>query len=368
MSKKKSPPSQPAPSEANIPEPKPLKPARAVKRSSIIKTSSGREEAPWEKHLKPGAAVPKRRGDSPDETSTAANEKTKSRKKKVPKASFGEVVRLPPKAKNDSMLRLEQNFGCEFSVCVANRRDVKNDAIEMRLDNGSVLAIERTSRSLLPAPEHNPLWLVLLDMFQAAAHAGHTKAPRIAINLQELAQRLGRQDGGGRWYADVDEGLSRFGRAVVTNTGALHMPDGEHFSDAGGALGTLIHYQSWRPKNATERKALINGKEGWVQPGPFIWASILSGYLKAVPLGPVLQLPAFVAQRLYLHLHKHCRPGGQYKVSTSKLLSKIPLSCPANETKRQLKKHHQALCDLGFLACEPVYEGRGESLMVTYQR
>lgn len=160
------------------------------------------------------------------------------------------------------MLRLQQNFGCEFSVCVSNRRDVKNDPIEMRLDNGSILAIERTSRSLLAAPEHNSFWLVLLDMFQAAAQAGHSKAPRTAIILQELAQRLGRQDGGGRWYADVDEALSRFGRTVVTNTGALHMPNGEHFSDAGGALRTLIYYQSWPLKNATERKALINGKEG----------------------------------------------------------------------------------------------------------
>lgn len=103
-----------------------------------------------------------------------------------------------------------------------------------------------------------------------------------------------------------------------------------------------------------------------MQPGPFIWASILSGCLKVVQLGPVLQLPTFVAQRLYLHLHKHCRPGGKYKVSTSKLLFKIPFKCSSEHVRKKLKPHHEALQGSSFLACEPIYEGRGKDLTVTY--
>lgn len=72
VSKKKSPPSQPARSEANIPKPKTLEPARSVKRPSVVKTASKREEDPWEKFLKPGAKLPQRQGESADEVLAVA--------------------------------------------------------------------------------------------------------------------------------------------------------------------------------------------------------------------------------------------------------------------------------------------------------
>lgn len=316
---------------------------------------------PWVKYLDgapPTKTKPKVMDDSQAEIVSKDSEHAKESK-------LPEVVYLPAKRADDNFLRLEQNLGCELPVCVANRRDVNKPAIEIRGSEGVLWRLERTASSLLPAPEHHPIWLWLLDGFHAAARQGCKEAPRIRISLAQMAKDLSRTPNG-QWYRDVDEALSRFSRMVITAGQSLHVPSG-HVVSKSGALGTLCNYVSWRTQSAKERESLVDGLEGWVQPGPFVWDSIRSGYLKAVPLLAVRNLQSYVAQRLYLHLSKHCQPGGCYKVSFSKLLPKIPMSFSKN-SKEKLEPHHKALLESGFLASGPIYEGRGARLMVTYER
>ena len=282
-------------------------------------------------------------------------------------SQIGEVIRLPVKHEKDEYLRLEQNLGCELPVCVGNRSDVKKPAIEIRTSNDVAWRLERTADSLLPAPEHYPIWLWILNKCQAAARLGCMEAPKIPINLAQLARDLGRKPDG-RWYNDADEALSRFSRMVITAGQSLHMTGTGYVVSNTGAFGTLCNYVSRRTTRPSQRQLLVDGVDGWVQPGSFLWNSICSGYLKAVPLLPMRNLRSYVAQRLFLYLGKHCQPGGDYKVAISKLLPKIPINCPTKNVKIKLHPHHQALLDAGFLASYPVYEGRGTGLMVAYKR
>ncbi|RZK44662.1 MAG: hypothetical protein EOO61_03005 [Hymenobacter sp.] len=317
---------------------------------------------PWVKYLD-GAPPTKTKPEVMDDSQAEIVSKDSEHAKE---SKLPEVVHLSVKRADDNFLRLEQNLGCELPVCVANRRDVNKPAIEICGSEGVLWRLERTASSLLPAPEHHPIWLWLLDGFHAAARQGCKEAPRIRISLAQMAKDLSRTPNG-QWYRDVDEALSRFSRMVIIAGQSLHVPSG-HVVSKSGALGTLCNYVSWRTQSAKERESLVDGLEGWVQPGPFVWDSIRSGYLKAVPLLAVRNLQSYVAQRLYLYLSKHCKPGGQFKVSMNKLLPKIPMACSSDQVRKKLKPHHETLLGLDFLACEPVYEGRGRGLMVTYQR
>jgi hypothetical protein len=326
--------------------------------SSVLSTKS---VDPWVKYLD-GPLLTKTKPEVMDDLQAeiVSGNSEHAKESKLP-----EVVHLSVKRVDDNFLRLEQNLGCELPVCVANRRDVNKPAIEIRGSEGVLWRLERTASSLLPAPEHHPIWLWLLDGFHAAARQECKEAPRIRISLAQMAKDL-RRTPNGQWYRDVDEALSRFSRMVITAGQSLHVPSG-HVVNKSGAFGTLCNYVSWRTQSAKERESLIDGIEGWVQPGPFVWDSIRSGYLKAVPLLAVRNLRSYVAQRLYLYLSKHCQPGGRYKVSFTKLLPKIPMSLSKN-SKEKLEPHHKALLESGFLASGPVYEGRGARLMVTYER
>jgi hypothetical protein len=330
--------------------------------SSATSALSTKSADPWVKYLD---GIPPRKT-KPEVMDKLQAEIASGDSENVKESKLPKVVDLPVKRANDDFLRLEQNLGCELPVCVANRRDVNKPAIEICNSDGVLWRLERTASSLLPAPEHHPIWLWLLDRFHAAAHQGCKEAPRIRISLAQMAKDL-RRTPNGQWYRDVDEALSRFSRMVITAGQSLHVPSG-HVASKSGALGTLCNYVSWRTQSARERESLIDGLEGWVQPGPFVWDSIRSGYLKAVPLLAVRNLQSYVAQRLYLYLSKHCQPGGQFKVSINKLLPKIPIAYSSDQVRKRLKPHHETLLGLDFLACEPVYEGRGRGLMVTYQR
>jgi hypothetical protein len=298
---------------------------------------------------------------SPSPTEGVASALEKAKELKVI-----QTIRVPAKAPDDDYFRIEQNLGCELPVCVANRSDVKNEAIEIRSGDDVTYRLVRAADSLLAAPEHHPTWLWFLDRCHAAFRAGHKEAPRIALNLPELALSLGRTPDG-RWYADVDEAFKRFSSSIIKAGQILYLGDKNKVVSAHGAFGTLCNYVSWRTENAKERHSLVDGVDGWVQPGPFVWESIRQGYLKAIPLLEIRRIKAYVAQRLYLYLSKHCRPGGQFKVSVNKLLPKIPMKISKN-IKEKLKTHHGTLQAIGFLAFEPVYEGRGANLMVIYQR
>lgn len=279
------------------------------------------------------------------------------------KSELGKVIRLPVKPPDDPILRLEQNLGCELPVCVSNRRDVKKEAIEVTVDGKATWRLVRAASTSLPAPEHLPFWLWFQDRCQAAAKAGHEKPPRIALNPAELRDWVGGNMSG-EWYKNVDEAFWRFSHLIVESSTGFNERTQKPVGSA--VLGTLCHYASWR--RDADPAELEDAPMGWVAPGPMLWASIRAGYLKALPLQTMRRLPSYVAQRLLAYLSKHCRPGGTFKISLTKLLPKIPLSCPSKEAKRQLKSHHQALVDAGFLACTPVFEGRGNALMVTYER
>jgi hypothetical protein len=279
---------------------------------------------------------------------------------------LGDIIALPPKRRNDPVLRVEQNVGCELPVCVSNRRDVGNVSIQVRVGDNVVWELTRFADSLLPAPEHYKIWLWLLDRFQAALHAGCVHRPRVALNLKELRDLFG-EDGknGGKWYHNVDEALTRFAKLGVTEHKAYFMPDGTEMNERAIA-GTLCHYYSW--KNAAQgahKKGQPQALGGWIAPGPMLWGTMRRGYIKALPFQEILGLP-YVAQRLVAYLTKHCRPGRSFKVSLDKLLPKIPLQGAAKECRKRLAPHHETLLRSGFFAVAPTYEGRGLHAMVVY--
>lgn len=295
----------------------------------------------------------------------------KKKKQGQLKPKLGKLIRLPDRKVEDPMLRLEQNLGCELPVCVGNRRDVHDVAIETTVNGRTTWRLTRLADTLLPAPEHYRFWLWFLDRCQAAARAGYDDPPRITINLGELYDLFGGGKGG-TWYREVDEAFTRFSGLVVKIRESYHTPEG--VMEQSATVGTLCYYSSWRPEK--DKKGRVRKLEmpergrnvGWIAPGPLLWASIRGGYLKAVPMQPMRQLSSYVAQRLLAYLTKHCQPGAQYKVALSKLLPKIPMQCPPDQIKTKLKRHHRSLTDAGFLTGEPVFEGRGQGLMVTYQR
>jgi hypothetical protein len=316
----------------------------------VIEQPQRSDERPWEKYL------------SKEEAQSKAKEQPEE-KANGPK--LGKVIRLPVRSPEDPLLRLEQNLGCELPVCVSNRRDVGGEAIEITIDGTTTWKLERTVRSLLPAPEHYLLWLWFLDRCQAAAASGCKEPPRIALNPPELYELFGGNMSGS-WYLNIDEAFTRFSQLVIQVRTAYHAPSGMPSFKA--TLGTLCYYASWRPERPSSKQELFGFEKGWIAPGPILWASICDGYLKAVPLQAMRRLPSYVSQRLLTYLMKHCQPGRQYKVSLAKLLPKIPMTCPTKERKRQLRAHHKALVEVGFLATEPVFEGRGDDLMVIYER
>ena len=293
-----------------------------------------------------------------------AQEKTANIKKR--KKSLGALVVVPPKLPSDSVLRVEQNVGCELPVCVNNRRDVKKSTIEICLGENVIWKLKRPADGLLPAPEHYGLWLWLLDRFQAAWYTQGEDRPRIEINLDELKVLFG-QEKGGAWYQTIDDAFTRFSELGVSVHTAYHTPEGVDI-DKKTICGPLCYYSSWRKKSFSKSKGVsISEARGWIAPGDFIWETIKKGYVKAIPLQPILQLP-YVSQRLLAYLMKHCRPGASYKVTLQKMLPKIPIDCPNKNRQTRLKAHHEALLREKFLACMPVFEGRGDRAMVTYTR
>jgi len=280
------------------------------------------------------------------------------------KPKLGKLIKLPERRPTGS-LKLEQNLGCELPVCVSNRRDVKGEAIEFTTDAGLTWRLNRTTDSLLPAPEHYRHWLWFLDRCKKAGDAGADRAPRIELNPPELYRLFGGARTG-RWYNVLDDSFTRFSKMVISVGTALHANgvDNEYKAN----LGTLCHYASWRTKKPHPHQETFEFQRGWVAPGELLWDSMESGYLLSVPLEPIIHLQTYVAQRLYTYLCKHCRPGCEYTVSLRKLLPKIPMTQPLKEAKRMLTPHHKALVDIGFLVSMPQYVGRGEDRMVVYRR
>lgn len=272
----------------------------------------------------------------------------------------GRLIRLRPR-QTDS-LKLEQNLGCELPVCVSNRRDVNKPAIEITTDTGKVWMLERGALSKLPAPEHYPYWLWFLDRLHAAAEQGIDRAPRIELNPSELFELFGSSRGG-KSYEHVDDAFKRFGSLLVKERSAFF--DGGREYETSATLGVLCFYRSWRAKPAKGQEILDFAK-GWVSPGPVLWASVCSGYLKSVPLKPLRGLD-YVGQRLFTYLSKHCRAGGEFTIATQKLLPKIPLECPPDQLKHRLAPHHEALAKEGFLADVKI-DGRGADKRIAYHR
>lgn len=259
-------------------------------------------------------------------------------------------------------LKLEQNLGCELPVCVSNRRDVNLPSIEFTTKSGRVWRLERTAQSKLPAPEYYPYWLWFLDRLQAAAENGAKRIPRVAINPPEIFDLFGGARGGAR-YTHLDEAFRRFSLLVIRERSAFHGYGQTCESEAN--LGTLCYYQSWRV-GSDARQETLGFAGGWVAPGPLLWMSVQSGYMKSVAPKWLRGLD-YVGQRLVTYVAKHCRPSKNYAVSTTKMLPKIPLRCQPNKTRNKLEPHHEALVKNGFLADAQIL-GRGADKMVIYRR
>lgn len=290
-----------------------------------------------------------------------------SEPKSLVRKQDGKLIRLPAKEPDDLLLRLEQNLGCELPVCVSNRRDVNQESIRVSIGEDTIWELTRLANSLLPAPEHYRVWLWLLDRLYEAAASGQKELPKIIVNPTEVHRVLPGKKSGSR-YMELDEGLMRLAGLNITIKRKFYSPDGDFSEEGRGQYGALFTYASWRTTNAKNREALVDFKKGWIVPSQILWGSVLNGYVKAVFLQPLRQMNSYVAQRLMVYLSKHCKLGSVYKVSLAKLLPRIPMNCTYDETKRRLKPHHEALVAAGFLAREPVFDGRGSDLMVTYER
>ena len=274
----------------------------------------------------------------------------------------GKLIKLPPRAL-DGSFKLEQNLGCELPVCAPNRRAVNEGMIEVVTDDGTQWRLVRTFNSKLPAPEHYPYWLWFLDRCQVASERGEEQAPVIKLDPVELFDLFGGPNGGSR-YNDLDEGFERFSKLVIDRSTAFHLPDGRAARDR-ATLGTLCLYRSWRIRPKKDQQ-IFEFAKGGIVPGPVLWSSVQGGYLKSIPLAPLREL-GYVGQRLYTYLSKHCRPGGEFVIAASKLLPKIPMTCPPDQLKTKLRPHHEQLGKLGFLA-DATFDGRGENLKLIYRR
>lgn len=282
-----------------------------------------------------------------------------------------ELIHMGAKAL-EANLKLEQNLGCEFPVCVSNRQRVHDEYIETVTDRGT-WRLSRTADSLLPAPEHYPYWLWFLDRCHAAYEQGAKDAPCIVLNPPELFELFGmRRNGaqgrgrGGFYYDDLDNAFTRFGRLVISQRGALYLKGvGYHGRTI---MGTLCNYSSWRA-TPTKDQEVLEFMKGWIQPGPVVWGSIRAGYLKSCPSFERLLPLGYVSQRLTLFLAKHCPPGGEYTISAAKLLQRIPMTSTPDQVRKHLRSHHEALLATGFLD-RIVLAGRGDldRIMLTYVR
>jgi hypothetical protein len=280
---------------------------------------------------------------------------------KTPPAGEAKIIRLPPRSLSGSF-KLEQNLGCELPVCAANRRAVDEIAIEVVTDDGTQWRLVRTADSKLPSPEHYPYWLWFLDRCQAAAERGEENAPVIMLDPVELFDIFGGQRGGAQ-YNYLDDAFERFSSLVIKNRAAFVMK-GELIEERGN-LGTLCLYRSWRARPERDQHVFDFAKGG-LMPGPVLWSSVRAGYLKSIPLAPLREL-GYVGQRLYTYLSKHCQPSGKFVISASKLLPKIPMRCPPDQLKKELRKHHEQLGKVGFLASSD-FDGRGQDLKLVYRR
>lgn len=275
----------------------------------------------------------------------------------------GELVQLPPRSL-ESSFKLEQNLGCELPVCVSNRRDVDAASIEVTTDEGVVWKLVRTADSKLPAPEYYPYWLWFLDRCQAASEkCENGKPPRIVLEPMEIFD-LFVSDCGGMNYTCLDDAFTRFSKMVISVRTAFFDCDRGREYVSNSNLGTLCHYASWRSRPKKDQKAFEFAK-GWIAPGPVLWSSIQSGYLKSVPIKPLREL-GYVAQRLYTFLSKHCQPGGEFAISPAKLLPKIP-AVVHSRVQAKMAPHHEALAKVGFLD-DVIFEGRGQEKLIIYHR
>jgi hypothetical protein len=266
-------------------------------------------------------------------------------------------------------LKLEQNLGCELPVCVASNHDTKQLFIEVETDEGVIWRLTREAGGYLPAPYHYPYWLWFLDRCQAAAERGLTEPPKVLINPVEIfdlfgaPQKTKRNGYHGSRYDALDSAFERFSSLRIHKRAGFF--DGKRTYSGKGSLGTLCYYVSWR-MGADERQQTLEFAKAYVQPGPLLWASIQAGYLKSVPLEPIKHL-TYVEQRLLTYLAKHCRPGGRFAVSPTKLLPKIPIECRPSMLKSRLGPRHEALAKAGFLQDARV-EGRGKNRLLVYER
>jgi hypothetical protein len=263
----------------------------------------------------------------------------------------------------------EQNLGCELPICVPNRHQIKDKAIEyIDEEKGRRWRLVRSAEGSLPSPEAYRYWLWFIDRCIRAAADGHEAAPWIDVNPRELCELFGNTPSGSR-YRVIDDAFTSFADLRLKETSAFYDAETRSVWNKTGTV-SLCDYESWRRTTEKQERTYQGAR---IRPGAMLWSSIKANYIKALPFEPLKDL-SYIAQRLYTYISKHCRPGGSYTVNIQRMLPKIPLSSANLHIRRTLGRAHTELATKGFLL--PLTEtppgaqwsGRGKTLTITYRR
>jgi hypothetical protein len=269
----------------------------------------------------------------------------------------GRLIRFPEHRPRPPELG---TFSYELPVCVANRKDVRQEAIEIAFSEHETWRMSRGIDHPFPAPEHYKYWLWFLSKCHHAAISGSKQAPAIEVDFAETEKLFGsmRFEKG---LPDIEEAFLRFANLLLSFRADI-VADEMHYLGF-GSLGALCRYISWRTTDQHE-----NRFKRQVIPGHHIWMGILNEEIQCPPIETIRRLPSYVSQRLCIYLRRHCEPGGQHRVPLKTLLPRIPMTVDLAEAKNTLMPHHKALVQMRFLASEPKFAGRGADKCVVYER
>ncbi|MEE2960274.1 MAG: hypothetical protein VYA34_05970 [Myxococcota bacterium] len=286
------------------------------------------------------------------------------------------IIPIRPIEENERLF-VEQNFGMEFPVCVASKKDRRRlTSLEYNNSDGGKYVLAREANGALPAPEHNPLWQWALMKFSIAARqVAHiplstaVPAPKVGVDVRELARLLERS-AGGSFYDFVDDAFKSFAGITVTATNVVYDAKTKRRRKSIGKMH-LIEYQSWREEaDELEGEQLAYYEPvaslSWIQPSNFLWENIRANFVLPITSIRELAQMSYVAQRLTAWLKKHGQTQPRDGWFATTLLKKIPLKLRSYDIKSKLRKPHSELMALSVLLSEPEYSGRGQDIKIKY--
>ena len=294
----------------------------------------------------------------------------------TPATELARIIPLRPLSPEDQAF-VEQNFGCEFPVCVSNRRHRKMEKIEFTTEKGAHFRLTRDVTGMFPGPEAYKFWLWFLTKCSQAAQKfskqplGSVPPPLIGIDPVELGEVFdapkSKRDGsfGGSWYDLLDESFNLFADLRVTSRKAIWDAESKRHITLTGKEG-LLSYWSWRERQDWSGQTAFDFKKGGARPSQLLWDSIRAGYGLSVGLLKDIGTLGFIALRLQTWLTKHGNLQPEAGWFASSILPKIPLQTPPDQLKRVLAGPHQELLDIGFFSQPATFSGRGKKLRIRY--